>query len=138
MKTKHLNMYMRIVDAVAQTSEAVRLKVGAIAVKDGKIIGEAFNGMPTGWPTNVCEDDEGNTKPECTHSEDNLVRKLARSNESSVGCTVFCSHAACLSCAIKLVDIGVGKFIYKNDYRSSDGVKYLAEHGVVVYKLERE
>ena len=129
-------MYMRIAEAVAATSDAVRLKVGAVAVKDGKIIGESYNGMPRGWETNICEDSDGSTKAECTHCEDNLVRKLARGNESSIGSTVVCTHAACLQCAIKLVDVGIEKFVYKNDYRLDDGLKYLAKQGVTVFKLE--
>lgn len=136
MKKKHLDMYMRIVDAVAQTSEAQRLKVGSIAVKDGKILAEAYNGTPRNWPTNLCEGEDGKTKSVVTHSEDNLIRKLARSTESSVGATVMCSHACCLSCAIKLVDVGISKFYYKDVYRTDEGLEYLKTNGVEVVKYE--
>lgn len=138
MKQKHLDMYMRIVEAVAQTSEAERLKVGSIAVKDGKILAEAYNGTPRNWPTNLCEDWEGKTKPVVTHSEDNLIRKLARSTESSVGATVLCSHSCCLSCAIKLVDVGIYTFYYKDEYRTLEGIEYLLNNGVEVIKYEEE
>ncbi len=134
MKQKHLDMYMRIVEAVALTSEAGRLKVGAIAVRDGKILAEGFNGLPKGM-VGSCEDENNNTRTEVTHAEDNLLRKLTRSTESSVGADVVCSHACCYPCSIKLVDAGIVKFYYKHDYRSTEGLEYLKRNGVEVIKL---
>lgn len=126
---------MKCAEAWAECSSATRLKVGAIAYKNGHIIAEGYNGLPKGM-NGSCEDEQGNTKNTVTHAEDNLLRKLTRSTESSEGATIFCTHACCLPCSIKLVDAGIQSVYYKHEYRCTDGLDYLRANGVEVIKLE--
>lgn len=135
MKDKHVKACMKCAEAWAECSSATRLKVGAIAYKNGHIIAEGYNGLPVGM-RGSCEDEEGNTKSEVTHAEDNLLRKLTRSTESSVGAYLFITHAPCKSCSIKIVDAGIEKVLYKNEYRCVEGIQYLKDNDVAVIKYE--
>lgn len=135
MKRKHLIACMKSAEAWAECSTATRLKVGAIAYKNGHTIAEGYNGLPSGMDGS-CEDDEGNTRGEVTHAEDNLLRKLIRSTESSVGAVIFITHAPCKSCGIKIIDAGITRVYYLHDYRCSEGVDYLRNRGVGVVKLK--
>lgn len=134
MKEKHIKACMKCAEAWAECSIANRLKVGAIAYKNGHIIAEGYNGLPVGMEGS-CEDENGNTRVEVTHAEDNLLRKLTRSTESSVGAYIFITHAPCKPCAIKIVDAGISRVYYKNEYRSVEGLKYLCENNVQVCKI---
>jgi dCMP deaminase len=135
IKEKHMKACMKCAEAWAECSTATRLKVGAIAYKNGHIVAEGYNGLPKGMKGS-CEDENGNTRPEVAHAEQNLLSKLMRSNESSVGASVFVTTAPCKNCAIKLVDAEVEAVYYKHDYRCSEGIKYLKENGVIVFKME--
>ena len=134
MKDKHIQACMRCAEAWAECSSAERLKVGAIAYKGGHIIAEGYNGLPSSMQ-GLCEDAEGKTRIEVTHAEDNLLRKLTRSTESSVGAYIFITHAACKSCAIKIVDAGITRVYYRHPYRCTEGVEYLKKNGVEVYQI---
>lgn len=136
MKDKYFRAFMDMAIRFGQTSESERLKVGSMLVKNGNIIALGVNGTRAGWHTNKCEDEYGNTTPAVRHSEIAALDKLRRSHETSVGATLFVSHSPCLPCAVELVEAGVEKVIYKFDYRSDEGVKYLQEHNIPVYKLE--
>lgn len=135
IKEKHMIACMKTAEAWAECSNAKRLKVGAVAYKNGHLIAEGYNGLPKGMKGS-CEDENGNTKPEVTHAEDNLLRKLMRSNESSVGASVFVTTAPCKSCAIKLVDAEVEAVYYKDEYRLDEGLKYLKENGIIVFQVK--
>lgn len=137
IKEKHIRACMKTAEAWAECSDAQRLRVGAIAYKNGHIIAEGYNGLAKGF-SGSCEDEHGNTRPEVTHAEDNLLRKLTRSTESSVGAVVFCTHACCFACSMKLVDAQIEKFYYKHDYRSDDGLKNLIANGIVVEKYNED
>jgi dCMP deaminase len=115
-----------------QTSEAERLKVGALIVKDNAIISCGVNGTPHGWATNICEDTNGTTSSVVRHAEVNALNKLRRSNSTSSGATMFCSHSCCLGCAIEVVDAGIKEFYFKHEYRDSSGLEYLESKGVKV------
>lgn len=148
MKKKHLQMYMRIAEAVAETSSAVRLKVGAVAVKNNMVIGTGYNGLPSGVggeceyekriPVPICDGKwvyELTTRPEVRHGEKNLLLNLAKSTESSNGAVIFCTHACCKYCAMDIVDSGVEKFYYRHPYRSTEGIEYLVANGVQVEQI---
>ena len=167
MKDKHKSMYMRVAEAVALTSPAVRLKVGAVAVKGNMIIGTGYNALPAGldgecedrvYPSHpflpVKENDEypylcdrhvlptGRkakykrvTKFEVRHAESNLLLNLAKSTESSVGATIFCTHACCKFCAMDIVDSGIKSVYYRHDYRDSSGISYLRDNGVTLEQI---
>lgn len=130
----------------AELSHARRLHVGAIVVKDDRIISIGYNGMPAGWDNN-CEDEirypntEGvtlKTKPEVLHAERNALDKLAKCNESGLGATMFITHAPCLECAKSIYGAGIAQVFYGTDYRSEEGVYFLKRCGVTTTKVDDE
>ena len=134
MKQKHLVAFLKTAEAFAECSHSKRLKVGAVAVKDGNIIGVGYNGMPSGMH-NGCEGEDGNTLPEVIHAEQNALNKILKSNNSSVGCEMIITHSPCLQCAIKMVDAGVGKVYYENEYRNTDGIDWLVKNNIEVERI---
>jgi len=146
MKQKFIEAYMDVAERFAQLSSAVRLNVGAIVVKDDRIISIGYNGMPAGWE-NDCEyevivedgDDyttELKTKPEVLHAESNAIAKLARSSESGEGATIFITHAPCMECAKLIYQTGISSVYYRDDYRSSTGIEFLRTSGIEVLKTK--
>jgi len=143
MKQKFRDAYMKVAETFAELSSARRLHVGAIVVKEDRIISIGYNGMPAGWD-NDCEDYfgldlKGNptlvTKPEVLHAETNAIAKLAKSTESGMGATMFVTHAPCLDCAKLIYQSGINHVLYRNSYRSDDGVNFLNKAGVTVEKI---
>ena len=142
MKQKFIDAYMDVAERFAQLSSAVRLQVGAIVVKDDRIISIGYNGMPAGWD-NVCENligyDKGkpvlNSKPEVLHAEANAITKLARSSESGDGATIFVTHAPCIDCAKLIYQSGIDTVYYRTAYRDTSGVDFLAKSDVEVIKI---
>jgi dCMP deaminase len=134
MKNKFLKAYMDVAERFAQLSSAKRLNVGAIVVKDDRIISIGYNGMPTGWD-NCCEDENNKSKPEVLHAESNAIAKLARSPESGEGATLFVTHSPCIECAKLIYQSGIKQVYYGESYRSSDGIDFLNASDVGVEKL---
>jgi dCMP deaminase len=143
MKDKFINAYMDVAERFAELSLARRLHVGAIVVKDDRIISIGYNGMPSGWD-NDCEDkvwtQDGDytlkTKPEVLHAETNCIAKLAKSNESGMGATMFITHAPCLDCAKLIYQSGIGSVLYRNSYRDTGGITFLEKSGITVKQIE--
>lgn len=139
MKQKWIDAYLDVADRFAQLSYAQRLQVGAVVVKDNRIISIGYNGMPAGWD-NTCEEivfttDDGyhtRTKPEVIHAERNALDKLARSTESGEAATMFITHAPCIECAKSIYNSGISTVYYRQQYRSTDGVEFLEKSGVLV------
>ncbi len=137
---------MKTAETFAELSHARRLHVGAIVVKDDRIISIGYNGMPAGWDNN-CEDeiwppyygDEPTlkTKPEVLHAETNAIAKLAKSNESGLGATMFVTHAPCLDCAKLIYQSGISSVLYRNAYRDTSGTTFLEKSGVKVEQIEK-
>ena len=143
MKEKLKRAYMKTAEIFAELSHARRLHVGAIVVKDDRIISIGYNGMPAGWDNN-CEFEfvhpqtkipELVTNKEVLHAESNCISKLAKSNESGMGATMFITHAPCLDCAKLIYQSGIGSVLYRNSYRSDDGISFLQKAGVTVEKI---
>ena len=142
MKDKFIDAYMDVAERFAQLSSARRLHVGAIVVKDDRIISIGYNGMPSGWD-NDCEDkvwtQDGDytlkTKPEVLHAETNAIAKLAKSNESGLGATMFITHAPCLDCAKLIYQSGISSVLYRNAYRDTSGVTFLERSGIQVEQI---
>ena len=142
MKRKLIDAYMKTAETFAELSSAVRLHVGAIVVKDDRIISIGYNGMPSGWDNN-CEyviqysDDttELKTKPEVLHAETNAIAKLAKSTESGNGATLFVTHAPCLDCAKLVYQSGINSVFYRHNYRNEDGIQFLEKAGVKIEKV---
>ena len=135
MKEKFKQAYMRTAETFAELSSAQRLHVGAIIVKDDRIISIGYNGMPSGW-SNVCEDvnEDGTltTKPEVLHAESNAIAKLARSNDNGDGADLFVTHSPCLECAKLIYQSGIKQVYYNHNYRDQTGIEFLKNSGVHV------
>lgn len=131
MKPKFEKMYMEIAETVSKMSYAKRLQVGAIVVKDNRIISIGYNGTPSGWDNN-CEDENNKTKPEVIHAEANSIMKLARSNESGKGSVMFLTHAPCIDCAKLIYGSGIIQVYYKHKYRDQSGVEFLKKCNLIV------
>ena len=136
MKEKFKQAFMDCAERFAQLSTAKRLQVGAIIVKDNRIISIGYNGMPSGWDNNCeIELDEGKlkSKPEVLHAESNAIAKLARSNESGENSTLFLTHSPCLECSKLIYQSGITTVYYKHEYRSQDGVEFLNKSKINVH-----
>lgn len=140
MKEKLKQAYMETAKIFAELSHAKRLHVGAIVVKEDRIISIGYNGMPAGWDNN-CEDivnNELKTKPEVLHAETNAIAKLARSSDSGLGADLFVTHSPCLDCAKLIYQSGIKRVWYGAEYRSSDGPEFLRKSGIQVEQLDIE
>lgn len=162
MKDKHINMYMDIARVLANTSSGVRLKVGAVLVRDNNILSTGYNALPAAidgpledkvysdgagaWldvetfhETFPYQDETGYyklvTKREVRHAEKSVLMNLCKTNESAVGATLFVTAGCCKLCSIDILDAGIKEVFYKDEFRDSSGLDYLREHGVRVVKL---
>lgn len=131
MENKFDRQYLRIAKIWSQNSYATRLKVGAIIVKDQMIISDGYNGTPHGFE-NECEDQGGKTKAYVLHAEANAITKIAKSGNSSEGSTLYTLHAPCLECAKLIIQSGIIRVVYSEEYRISDGVRLLERAGIIV------
>ena len=143
MKQKFIDAYMDVAQRFSQLSSAKRLKVGAIVVKNDRIISIGYNGMPSGWDNN-CEDvvemhEDGGvitkTKPEVIHAEANAIAKLAKGNESGDGSTMFLTHAPCIDCAKQMYTAGIKSVYYRDSYKSDDGLTFLEKCDIMVHRV---
>lgn len=143
MKQKFIDAYMNVAETFAKLSSAKRLQVGAIVVKDDRIISIGYNGMPAGWDNN-CEDvievhEDGGvvtqTKPEVIHAEANAIAKLAKGSESGNLSTMFLTHAPCLDCAKQVYTAGIKKVYYRNSYKDTKGLDFLSKCNVEVERI---
>jgi dCMP deaminase len=138
MKTKYKLAHMRAAHLYSELSTARRLKVGALIVKDDRIISIGYNGMPSGWDNNceyAQEDGALKTKPEVLHAETNAIAKLARSSESGLDADLFVTHSPCLDCAKIIYQSGIRRVFYANAYRDTAGVDFLQASGVEVEQV---
>lgn len=113
----------------AENSYCQRRQVGAIIVKDQMIISDGFNGTPSGFE-NICEDEIGVTKPYVLHAEANAITKVARSNNSSDGSTLYVTASPCLECAKLIIQAGIKRVVYNELYRITDGIDLLKRAGI--------
>ena len=131
--------YLRMAKIWSENSYCRRRKVGALLVKDKMIISDGYNGTPSGFP-NVCEDEEGVTLPYVLHAEANAITKVAKSNNSSEGSTLYITDSPCIECAKLIVQAGIKKVIFSNFYRITDGIDFLrkAEIETIFLPLDDE
>lgn len=129
--------YMRMASEWAKLSHCVRKQVGALIVKDRMIIADGFNGTPTGF-SNVCETDDGETHWYVLHAEANAITKLARSNNSSVGATLYITLSPCRECAKLIHQAGIQRVVFRDAYKESQGLDFLVKAGVKVFELPLE
>ncbi len=148
MKQKWIDAFMDTAERFAQLSSAKRLKVGAVVVKDNRIISIGYNGMPSGW-TNECEEvvtptlpylqGDGpvlKTKDEVIHAEANAISKLARDGEAGSNATMFCTHAPCVHCAKMIYGAGISKVYYRDAYRDTKGIDFLEKCNIEVEHIK--
>ncbi|MDE6089428.1 MAG: dCMP deaminase family protein [Duncaniella sp.] len=121
--------YLRMARIWAENSYCERRKVGALMVKDRTIISDGFNGTPAGFE-NVCEDEDGVTKTYVLHAEANAITKVARSNNSAEGATLYVTASPCLDCAKLMIQAGIKRVVYNELYRITDGIDLLRLAGI--------
>lgn len=127
--------YMRMANIWAENSYCERRKVGALIVKDKMIISDGYNGTPSGFE-NVCENEEGFTKPYVLHAEANAITKIARSNNNSNGATMYVTASPCIECAKLIIQSGIRRVVYGEKYRLTDGIDLLERAGIETAYLE--
>lgn len=118
----------------AENSYCQRRQVGAILVKNNMIISDGFNGTPSGFP-NVCEDESGTTRPYVLHAEANAITKVARSNNSSEGSTLYVTTSPCMECSKLIIQAGIRRVVYSEHYRITDGLDLLKRAGIEILHL---
>ena len=123
--------YLRMAAIWAENSYCKRRQVGALLVKDKMIISDGFNGTPAGFE-NVCEDETNHTKPYVLHAEANAITKVAASSNSSRGATIYVTSSPCIECAKLIIQSGIRRVVYSEDYRLADGIELLRRAGITV------
>ena len=128
--------YIQMAKIWATNSRCKRRQVGALLVKDRMIISDGYNGTPSGFE-NECEED-GVTKPYVLHAEANAISKVAKSGNSSEGATLYVTASPCMECSKLIIQAGIKRVVYSDDYRLDDGIKLLKRAGIEVEKVEVE
>ena len=135
-KQRNLDLrYLRMARIWSENSYCQRRKVGALVVKDKMIISDGYNGTPSGFE-NICEDENNITKPYVLHAEANAITKLARSNNNSEGSTLYVTASPCIECAKLIIQAGIKRVVYGENYRLTDGIDLLKLAGIEVVLME--
>ncbi len=134
-KTELDRRYLRMAQIWSENSYCTRRQVGALIVKDKMIISDGYNGTPSGFE-NVCEGEDGLTKPYVLHAEANAITKIARSGNNSDGATLYVTDAPCIECSKLIIQAGIKRVIYAKDYRLQEGIDLLRRAGIEVLQLE--
>lgn len=127
--------YMKMAKIWSENSYCVRRQVGALIVKDQMIISDGYNGTPRGFE-NVCEDETGKTKSYVLHAEANAITKVAKSNNNSLDATLYVTSSPCIECAKLIIQSGITRVVYSDDYHSNEGVALLERIGIEVSKVK--
>ena len=121
--------YLRMAQIWSENSYCIRRQVGALIVKDKMIISDGYNGTPTGFE-NICEDDADHTKAYVLHAEANAITKVAQSNNSSLGATLYVTTSPCIECSKLIIQAGIKRVVFGEVYRITDGVELLKRAGI--------
>ncbi len=127
--------YLDMAAIWAKNSYCKRRQVGALIVKDRMIISDGYNGTPSGFE-NICEDETGATKAYVLHAEANAITKVAKSGNSSEGATLYITASPCLECAKLIIQSGIKRVVYRDEYRLTDGVDLLKMAGIEVERVD--
>ena len=133
--SKFDDKYMQMAAIWASNSYCKRRQVGALLVKDRMIISDGYNGTPSGFE-NICEDENGVTKPYVLHAEANAISKIAKSGNSADGATLYVTASPCMECAKLIIQSGIRRVVYRDEYRLTDGIDLLRRAGVEVVKID--
>ena len=131
------NSYLDMAQIWARNSYCKRRQVGALIVKDRMIISDGYNGTPSGFE-NICEDENGATKPYVLHAEANAISKVAKSGNSSEGATLYVTASPCLECSKLIIQAGIKRVVYRDEYRLTDGIDLLKRAGIEVEKVDED
>ncbi|MBR6748932.1 MAG: dCMP deaminase family protein [Bacteroidaceae bacterium] len=126
--------YIRMARIWGENSYCKRRQVGALLVKEKMIISDGFNGTPAGFE-NICEDENGRTKPYVLHAEANAITKVARSNNSSEGATLYVTCSPCIECAKLIIQAGIKRVVFSELYHNTDGVDLLKRNGIEIVHI---
>lgn len=126
--------YIQMARIWATNSYCKRRQVGALIVKDQMIISDGYNGTPSGFE-NDCEDENNQSKPYVLHAEANAITKVAKSNNSSQGATLYITDSPCMDCAKLIIQAGIERVVYGDEYRITDGIKLLEKAGIEIVKI---
>ena len=127
--------YLKMADIWSQNSYCKRRQVGALIVKDKMIISDGYNGTPAGFE-NICEDENNKTKPYVLHAEANAITKVAKSGNSSDGATLYVTSSPCLECSKLIIQAGIKRVVFTENYRIEDGIKLLKRAGIDVEQVD--
>jgi dCMP deaminase len=127
--------YLQMARIWAENSYCERRKVGALLVKDRMIISDGYNGTPSGFE-NKCEDENNKTKPYVLHAEANAITKIAKSNNSSEGATLYVTTSPCLECAKLIIQAGIKRVVFSDAYRLQDGIELLTRAAIEIKQVE--
>lgn len=128
--------YIKMALIWSENSYCERRKVGALLVKDRMIISDGYNGTPSGFE-NICEDENNKTKPYVLHAEANAITKVARSNNSSEGATLYVTSSPCLECSKLIIQAGIKRVVFYDNYRLHDGINLLKKAGIEIIQVEK-
>ncbi len=128
--------YLEMAQVWAKNSYCKRRQVGALIVKDRMIISDGYNGTPSGFE-NICEDESGVTKPYVLHAEANAITKVAKSGNSSEGATLYVTASPCMECAKLIIQAGIKRVVYQDQYRLMDGIELLQKAGIECVHIEK-
>lgn len=129
--------YLQMAKIWAKNSYCKRRQVGALIVKERMIISDGYNGTPAGFE-NICEDENGKTKPYVLHAEANAITKVAKSSNSSEGATLYVTSSPCMECSKLIIQAGIRRVVYCDEYHNLDGMDLLKRAGIEVVKMEIE
>ncbi len=129
--------YLEMAQVWAKNSYCKRRQVGALIVKDRMIISDGYNGTPSGFE-NICEDENGITKPYVLHAEANAITKVAQSGNSSKGATLYVTASPCMECSKLIIQAGIKRVVFRDQYRLRDGIDLLEEAGIECVQMEVE
>jgi dCMP deaminase len=127
--------YLQMARIWATNSYCKRRQVGALIVKDRMVISDGYNGTPSGFE-NECEDENDNTKPYVLHAEANAITKVAKSNNSSEGATLYITASPCMECAKLIIQAGIVRVVYSDQYRNIEGIALLERANIKVDQIE--
>ena len=135
MINKYDEFFMNVAKLSANMSYCIRKKVGSVLVKDKRILINSWNGTISGASCNTCEDENGNTKPNVVHSEQNILCFAAKHGISTLGCSLYCTLSPCDTCAILIIQSGIIEVIYDETYRNTTGIDLLISAGIICRKI---
>jgi len=126
--------YLKMAQEWAKLSYCKRKQVGALIVKDRMIISDGYNGTPSGFE-NCCEDNEGSTHWYVLHAEANAILKLAASTQSAKGATLYLTLSPCKECSKLILQAGIARLVYINEYSDDDGISFLRNHQIEIEQI---